>query len=235
MSVFDQYFEYTSTRLKNEYEMTSRFTHNGMKGQAREKLIEEFLSDVYPQNYIFGTGEILDSNDDTSRQADIVTYDDDMPILDYSGVNHFLSEGVMAHIEVKSDLSGQMESAFDVVDSVKRLEHNVDPPLGIGQPPSTITSCIFAYDGPTKETFREKVVERYEGKELDICPDIICVLDKYIMHTRKEPDIQDIRFYETGERSLSSFFVNLSYHMYKNYLTIPQLDEYMEDTTAPTF
>ena len=79
-------------------------THPGILGNAREHFIAKVLKQLLPRNVIVGTGEISDGRQRT-RQQDIIIYRSDFPVImvgDETSV--YLIEGVIATIEVKSDL-----------------------------------------------------------------------------------------------------------------------------------
>jgi hypothetical protein len=74
-------------------------------GGAREHFIKEILSTFLPKGVVVGSGEITDG-ERRSGQQDVIIYRSDFPVLTgFGGVNTFLIEGVIATIEVKSDLS----------------------------------------------------------------------------------------------------------------------------------
>lgn len=127
MSKLDQYFRQSTSLLKSRYERAAQIEHPLTKGTAREIFIRNFLEDIYPNKYIFGDGEIIDSQDGISNQADVVIYDEKFPVLEYGPSKHFLVEGVLAHIEVKSNLSGNLNDALSKSKSVKNLSIPVSP------------------------------------------------------------------------------------------------------------
>lgn len=81
------------------------FTHSTNLGNAREHFIAEILSRTLPRSVVVGSGEITDGNR-RSGQQDIIIYRSDFPVLTGSNsVNTYLIEGVIATIEVKSNLT----------------------------------------------------------------------------------------------------------------------------------
>lgn len=121
MSKLEDYFRHSSDILSSRYEHSSQIEHGGTKGTLREIFMQNFLEDIYPNKYIFGDGEIIDSQGAISHQADVVIYDERFPVLEYGGSKHFLIEGVLAHIEVKSNISGSLDDALSKSESVKKL------------------------------------------------------------------------------------------------------------------
>ena len=75
-------------------------------GMVREHFVSNVLSSFLPRSVIIGTGEIIDGEGRVSGQQDIVIYRADFPVItSFAPINTFLIEGVIATIEVKSDLS----------------------------------------------------------------------------------------------------------------------------------
>ena len=107
----------------------------------------------------------------------------------------------------------------------------------MGRVPDNIFSCIFAYDGPTKHTFKKNTLQNYAGRpNADRCADIICVLDEYVAVKMPTDNGEKLSFLETQEDSLMAFFVNLSEAVYKNYWQgNPNLGQYMNRNQAPQF
>ena len=84
------------------------------KGQERAAFIDQFLSQVLPLPYRFGTGDATDLAGNRSGQLDVVVEYPFSPTLPL-GVGPsrlYLAEGVAAVIEVKSDAAGQWNEAL---------------------------------------------------------------------------------------------------------------------------
>ncbi|WP_144050441.1 DUF6602 domain-containing protein [Halorubrum persicum] len=238
MSKFDEYFRSTSDILESEYERSAGFEHSGTAGGAREFFVENFLNNIYPEKFVFGDGEIIDSSGGISDQADVVIYDEQLPVLEYGSSKHFLSAGVMAHIEVKTDLSSQLDTALSKVLSIKQLNKDITPVMSIGQVPDHLYSCVFSYEGPSKSTFKKNVLDFYQNEQVpsEQCADMICVLGEYIMIKKPTDDGEKLAFLETGDDSLMAFFVNLAGAVSKNYWQgRPDLSKYMSTNQANPF
>ena len=81
------------------------FKHSDNLGSAREHFVREILVNFLPKTVVVGTGEITDGKK-RSGQQDIVIYRSDFPVLSGFGLPQtFLIDGVIATIEVKSNLS----------------------------------------------------------------------------------------------------------------------------------
>ena len=80
-------FKSIVAKLQAEFSRSRSIQHQGLKGTARERaIVTEFLRDHLPDKYSVGSGEIVDSTGQVSRQQDIVIYDGhNMPVLQNFG------------------------------------------------------------------------------------------------------------------------------------------------------
>jgi hypothetical protein len=104
-------------------------------GFAREHFVKTVLADFLPKSVIVGSGEIIDRNSKSSGQQDVIIYRADFPIItSLTPVNTYLAEGVIATIEIKSDLStGKpigLYSAFRSVQKALDLSKGAIPTRG---------------------------------------------------------------------------------------------------------
>ncbi|MCC7160512.1 hypothetical protein IT399_02230 [Candidatus Nomurabacteria bacterium] len=231
MTKIQTFFRDTTNILLAEFSRTKNIEHNVSKGNNREFFIENFIKKSFPSKFVIGTGEILDSEDNISKQADVVIYDEFMPVFDYSASQHFLSEGVLSHIEVKSNLtSTELITALGVTKTIKSLKKEIDSFMTIGELSKKVFSCIFSYDGIDKETFKKGVLEYYKTEsDINNCVDIICVLNKYVMvkNFNQKSSTWELVFFETKEDSLMVFFTRLFDSMYKNWAGQPNINKYL--------
>jgi hypothetical protein len=97
--------------------------HSTILGDAREHFISEVLKKFLPANVIIGSGQIIDVNNNKSKQIDIIVYRNDFPVLRTFGTSDiYLVEGVLATIEVKSQLNeNTLFEALENGKSVKSL------------------------------------------------------------------------------------------------------------------
>jgi hypothetical protein len=235
MTIIKDFFKDTTRILQAEFQRSGTVKHGGEKGRNREYFIDNFLKKAFPQKFVIGTGEIIDSSEKVSKQADIVVYDEHLPVFDYGSSKHFLSGGVLAHIEVKSNLDGaELEDVVRKTQSVKNLSRDIDQTISFGPPPKTIFSCCFAYKGLTKENFKKKFIELHEAEDSsEKIIDAICVLGEYVMI--KKSDTQEIVFYDTKEDSLLVFFSRLFYAMQKNWAGVPNIGKYVGKLSSKSF
>jgi hypothetical protein len=239
MTTIQEYFRNTSKILSDMYIRSSEVKNTSSKGQDREQFIKDFLEKCFPKKFVIGSGEVIDFTDAKSRQADIIIYDEFMPILDYGSTKHFLSEGVLAHIEVKSNLTPeQLLKALEITKSMKNLKRDIETAAHIGEMRKSIFSCSFAYDGISKEKFKETIVEYYKnGEPIENRIDAVCVLNKYVMMNAF--DLSDnklkVGFFETKEDSLLYFFIILCEGIKKNWISVPSIMKYLGNPIVSAF
>lgn len=142
------------------------FKHSGNLGTAREHFIGEVLSRFLPGSIVVGSGEITDGKE-RSGQQDIIIYRSDFPVLaGFNSVNTYLIEGVVATIEVKSDLAtgspNGLLSAFKSAASVLSLTNQAAKLFGTDQEFQKLQAIfstktfVIGYKGwSTKESFLE--------------------------------------------------------------------------------
>ena len=100
---------------------------NASKGNEREAFINAFLSEILPPQFRFGSGDITDQSGDRSGQLDIVIefpFVPSIPIVAGKSPRLYLAEGVLAVIEVKSDISKQWKEVLRTANSLSKLERN---------------------------------------------------------------------------------------------------------------
>lgn len=169
-SKYDLYFRNTSKVLQEEYNKSKNIEHNLSKGVVREHFIREFLSNIYPQKYLFSNGEIIDSSGYVSKEVDIAVYDETFPLLEYGMYQQLLAEGVLCHIEIKSELNtNEIGDILNKARDVKNLcrvtkmspEWQSWPPRPTEEEPDEdrIPSATFAYEGPKLEKTIETLCE----------------------------------------------------------------------------
>lgn len=97
--------------------------HAGDKGENREHILREFLSNHLPKKYGVTKGEIIARTGERSHSADVIIYDAvNCPILYSEKTSIVPVEGVYGVIEVKSSLSkAEFISAARQIESFKRL------------------------------------------------------------------------------------------------------------------
>ena len=128
MAIFNQWSAAIASALKTSAAVAASVTgHVVLLGDAREVLIRDVFSRLLPANAVVGTGQIIDTCGNASRQIDVIVYRDDFPVFRTLGhADVYLVEGVIAACEVKSTLTKKsLHEALKNVASVKGLRTNV--------------------------------------------------------------------------------------------------------------
>lgn len=124
---FERWVESVSGLL-DEFRTLSReaSSHGGTLGMAREFFVSDLLGKFLPGALHIGSGEIIDRPGDLSNQIDIIIYRNEFPrIPSFAYTNLFFLEGVVATIEVKSQLNKRkLKNALFNCRSVKILAAN---------------------------------------------------------------------------------------------------------------
>ena len=112
--------------LINEFEEARQATTPQLVGEAMETPVRRRLEQVLPRGIGVGSGCVIDSYGNCSRQQDVVLYERDIcpvfSINDTPQSTYYPCEGVMAVIEVKSTVgSAELADSFEKIASVKRL------------------------------------------------------------------------------------------------------------------
>jgi hypothetical protein len=131
--------------------------HSTDLGYTREHFVKEVLSSFLPKSIIVGSGEIIDGDGNRSGQQDIIIYRADFPVItSLTPINAYLAEGVIATIEVKSNLSTgtpNLNSAFGNVKKVLSLQKAAEAISGSEaelrklQELSIIKTYVIGYSG----------------------------------------------------------------------------------------
>ena len=97
-------------------------------GSEREAFVNLVLCNAIGPPFRVGTGEITDPEGHSTGQVDVVIeYASSLsfPLLQGDSSRLYLTEGICAVVEVKSDVSRSWEVAVDKARAVHRLSHNV--------------------------------------------------------------------------------------------------------------
>ena len=125
--------------LVDEFEEARQATTSQLIGEAIETPVRRRLEQVLPRGIAVGSGCVIDSYGNCSRQQDVVLYERDIcPVFSINNTpqsTYYPCEGVMAVIEVKSSLSTtELKDSFEKIASVKRLRRFDVYSSGPGEP-----------------------------------------------------------------------------------------------------
>ncbi|OGR07609.1 MAG: hypothetical protein A2511_13540 [Deltaproteobacteria bacterium RIFOXYD12_FULL_50_9] len=192
--------------------------HPNLRGGPREWFIKEFLESHLPSSLMIGQGEVIDVNSPPipkegkyRPQIDTVIYRKDLPIISYSRADFaFLIEGVMAVIEIKTNLTKNGVKNF--CQSTKKIKslHCSDTLMGFYKgyfSVDKVASYLVSYDGPNKMEAPANWLNEI-CDELDInrwqTIDMIVVLGKGVLCKMDSlpPDWRPLRSQELGHNWL---------------------------------
>jgi hypothetical protein len=133
------------------------------KGQERQAFIDNFLREVLPPIYRFGTGDATDLQGRRSGQLDVVVEYPIAPSLP-SGTGSprlYLAESLAAVIEVKSDLASQWNEAMATAAKLGLLQRSFSNMMTFGGnfPSSRIPLFAVGYTGWSNLSTLQKHVE----------------------------------------------------------------------------
>ena len=108
-------------------------TTPGLVGDAMEYPVRGRLEQILPKGIAVGSGCVIDTNNNTSRQMDIVLYERDIcPVFSVNNspeTTYYPCEGVIAVGEVKSSFDkAKLTDAFEKISSVKSLARDFSEP-----------------------------------------------------------------------------------------------------------
>jgi hypothetical protein len=189
---WENLFRSSSKSLRSKFEeIREAVNHRGLKGNANEHIVSEFLERYLPSRIGFCTGEIIDSNGERSKQTDVLAFDAaTSPKFFQSGDIKILPiESVYAVFEVKAMLNkSEIENAFSNMQRVKSLEKKAYFPnirtgsekllYGKRSQHWPIQFFIFAFESDDLNTVLGHVQTLNDSQPIDKRIDTIFVLDK---------------------------------------------------------
>ncbi|MFA6925295.1 MAG: DUF6602 domain-containing protein [Bacteroidales bacterium] len=120
--------DYSTALVKGFYAKVcsiDRLEHKLTKGELRELFVNDLLVNFITSQFSIGTGVVVDSYGNASRQTDIIIYDNRIlpPIIKNSNLGTYPLESVLAIIEVKSVLN--KEALLKTEDNFKYFDDNL--------------------------------------------------------------------------------------------------------------
>lgn len=178
-----EYFKNISKKLNSDSEEIRTFfaSHRPSAGSNREGLVADFLRKHLPDRYDISHGLILSSEGEFSNQADIIISDklNNAPLFRERVESIWLVEAVYSLIEVKTSLSPSViDDCISKCRKFKTLNRNLSD-RNIERIKDSLF-VVWAFEGPSSETFRDTIIRKYEGLPLEETPDFIIVPSKYV-------------------------------------------------------
>lgn len=140
-----------------DYEAAENYNHPGLKGRAREIFVTNLLKPFLNPTFGICTGIVIDSNNNQSKQIDIIIYDKNVlpPSMLNDNEGIIPIESVLATIEVKTNLdSEELSNSIENARSIKFLK----PKFKRTNIKNSPVYCIFA--------FKSNLTEKSEKKDL---------------------------------------------------------------------
>jgi len=127
-----EYIKHLANELIRNFAYSTAATTPVLIGSAREKEVIRKLELLLPKSIGVGSGCLIDSFGNTSKQMDIVLFEKDLcPVFcinESTETTYYPCEGVVAVGEVKSKLnSKELEDIFKKAQSVKKLKRYSEP------------------------------------------------------------------------------------------------------------
>lgn len=184
-------FTKASHQLRAKFEfIRSSNPHPGGKGTEVEDILKEFLNSHMPKRFLATSGIIIDNENNSSKQTDVIVYDAlSSPVYRFSETTQIIpADTVAAVIEVKTCLNKkELEDAYKKIASCKGLKKTPfskldQAPTGIEATTIDTLGIVFGFDS---DSSLKKIAENIEqlNTEYDskLWPDLVVVLDKGVI------------------------------------------------------
>ena len=125
LAFVDEVVKSLNREILEKLSRTRIIKHPGENGKAREQIISDYLSNILPKCVRIGTGFIIDSAGEISRQIDVLIYRDDYhPVITVGTINYYMAESVVAVIEIKASIKNTktLADAIENIKSAKKLD-----------------------------------------------------------------------------------------------------------------
>lgn len=178
VSVVQEYWGGVRQRLQAEVDIFSRLIrHYGEQGRENEVALSRLLGALVPQRLGLGTGMLIDSKDNYSRQIDLIVYDraDEPTILAQTTQVLYPIENVFACIEVKTTLY-----ARTVEDCVKNKKAVLDL-VPVRSYPDRSSHPIFVVLAYRTDISPQQIYRKFLASDQEYRPDLLCVLEHGIL------------------------------------------------------
>ncbi len=182
-----EYFQYVSRTMAIESEMILSFYkhHHGKLGEAREILLQRFLSNYLPKRFGVGSGFALLTEGNVSTEQDVIIYDNFNSPVFFSEYRSavFPPSTIQCLIEVKSSLNKTViEETIQKTKIVKQEMRKV-PSLPVSSSTSSIETlvCLFAYAAPNLKALKSRIISLQNDIKEEDRLDLVCILGKGVI------------------------------------------------------
>jgi hypothetical protein len=148
-------------QLKEKADSISNLEHDYLRGRLREIFISDILKMYLTSVFDVGTGIVVNSNGDQSKETDVIIYDTRIlpPFIKEKSIGFYPAESVIAVIEIKSKL--RKDEFIESRDKANHLLTTVyDPKVNSLFETEKPICSIFSYYG---RGFRE-IVDENNGR-----------------------------------------------------------------------
>jgi hypothetical protein len=122
------------------------------QGHEREAFINGFLSQVLPPSFRFGSGDAIDQYGNSSGQLDIVVeypFVPSLPLVAGGSPRLYLAEGIVAVIEIKSNLAEKWSRVEKTAEQLMTLTRNYTYREGVTSGPRAVEKIPLYAGGYT--------------------------------------------------------------------------------------
>ena len=180
------YVQTLAQELVEGFAKAGKATTPGLVGSAREKAVRNKLEQIFPQAVGVASGCIIDADNHTSKQTDIILYEKEIcpvfSINDNPETTYFPCESVIAIGEVKSTLgTSELKDSFAKIESVKHLRRHYKDVRSFR---SYCSRTVFYGTGDESYNQFEKPYDQIYG--FIICDKIGLSLDTFFTKCREE-------------------------------------------------
>lgn len=243
-------FDNISMQMQLNFErVRGELPHAGEKGTSFEEIFREFLKHYFPKTLDISTGFIIDSNDNISKQMDVIISDAARTPIFYQdkGKRVIPAECVYAVIEVKAKLdSDELKRIFENMKSVYDLEKKAytiphhdnffSKVYGIS-PIYPTNYFIFALDSIDLRILADTMKNKYDNENIPYTTriDSSCVFKKGVicngihdgvLDALPTPNSKVVCVYT--ERALLLFYILISQHLFQAQMPFFNIMDYTQ-------
>lgn len=151
MSITKDYFKWQASVLDADYKGSIIEKHHGDTGENRETIVRKWLIKHLPNTALVEIGgKVIDINEKSSKQIDIIIYDNRLPRFGAYRKSYYFAEGVISAIQIKSKIdSSSLSEAIENLASTKICKVDgarINSGISYGNMRSKIPTGIFAFE-----------------------------------------------------------------------------------------